>query len=97
LGGVDVTVVFEGTPETFQAADMSSTIMALQHGITDRTALACIMHSAWVGGEKRGMKKIIEKLQGLAGSVFVIELLADYYCSFGTCWQAFVEEMEHGG
>jgi hypothetical protein len=95
LGGADVTVVFEGKHETYQAENLGSAIMALQ-GITDRTALACILHSALVGDEKLRMKKIVRELQKLAGSVFVTELSADYYSSFGTCWQAFVKEMEHG-
>lgn len=90
-----MTVVFEGKHETYQVENLGCAIMALQDGITDRTALACILHSALVGDEKLGMKKIIQELQKLAGSVFVTELSADYYSSFGTCWQSFVKEMEH--
>lgn len=96
LDGADVTVVFEGKLETYQAENLGCAIMALQDSITDRTALACILHSALVGDGKLRIKKIVQELQKLAGSVFVTELSADYYSSFGTCWQAFVKGMEHG-
>jgi hypothetical protein len=94
LDGPDVTVVFEGTYKTYQAENLGRAILALQDDITDRTALACIMHSAPVGVEKWRMKEVVEELRKLAGCVFVTELSADFYSSFGICWEAFVAEMD---
>jgi hypothetical protein len=97
LDGADVTVVFEEKYDVFQAENLRRTIMALKDHITDRTVLACIMHSALVGIEKRGVKDIVEELRKLAGCCFVTELSVDYYSSFGTCWEAFVQEMGREG
>jgi hypothetical protein len=94
LDGPDMTVVFEGTYKTYQTENLGRAILALQNDTADRTVLACIIHSAPVGVEKWRMKEVVEELQKLAGSVFVTERQADFYSSFGSCWEAFVVEMD---
>lgn len=94
LDRADVTVVFEGRYETYQVENLGRAIMTLQDKVADPTALACIMHSAPVDVEKWRMKDLVKELRKLAGTIFVTNLWADYYSSFGTCWETFVEEMD---
>ncbi len=56
--------------------------------------MACILHSAPACAEERSMRDIVEELRTLAGAVFVTDLSASYYASFGASWAVFVRAME---
>lgn len=94
MGVVDVTVVFEGEFDSYQRYKIGQAIRTLEGSVVNRTELACIMHSIPIARGGWGIKAIANELRNVAGNVFVTELSADYYSSFGTYWKPFMDEMD---
>lgn len=91
-----MTVVFEGTYDTYQLHGFSHKIEMLGRlqGIkASRQDFGCIMHSLPkdVAGSEASVKKVVRELRNIAGAVFLTDLGENYYSTFGTCWKQFVE------
>ena len=89
-----MTVVFEGEFESYLRYRIGQAIRTLEGSVVNRTSLACIMHSIPIATEGWGIKAIANELRIVAGNVFVTELSAGYYSSFGMYWKPFMDEMD---
>lgn len=94
LKGPDVTVVFEGEYDAYETHNIGQAIASLERRIPTGTEVACIMHSVPKAIAKWEMEETVQELRKVADSVFITELSADYYSSFGPSWKAFVDEMD---
>jgi Spherulation-specific family 4 len=94
MAGPDLTVVFEGSYETYETHSLGPAIASLERSITNRAGVACIMHSVPKAIAKWEMDDTVKELRKVADSIFITELSVDYYSSFGATWQQFLEEMD---
>lgn len=95
-----MTVVFEGTYDTYQLYGFSNKIRMLattpKRGVkTTRENFVAIMHSIpdEMAGDGAAMKKLAQELRGVAAAVYATDLDVDYYSGFGPTWKQFVAEM----
>ncbi|PMD37236.1 cell surface spherulin 4-like protein [Hyaloscypha variabilis F] len=95
LASANLTVVFEGSYSTYKSAKLHKSISAFQRSSKlARESTACIIHGVPTSAQKKIGSEVVSELRGLAGSVFVTGLDADYYAKFCEGWEGFVTEMD---
>lgn len=103
LPGTDITVVFEGTYETYQMYGMSSRIANLAHNAVknkgqttnDRPDFAVILHSLppHVASNLSAISKTVAELAAVAGTFFVTDLAEGYYAGWSKSWAQMVADV----
>ncbi|CZT07757.1 related to cell surface spherulin 4-like protein [Rhynchosporium agropyri] len=90
----NLSVVFEGTYETYQIYGFHKTISTFQSSSkNDRSKLAAVVHNFPPSLSSKKENKLVKDLRRVAGSVFLTGLSVDYYSSFWDGWAGFAQDM----
>ena len=90
----DVTVVYEQTHATFASNETLRDALATS---PYQRSHACFMMHSLPEAESFGRKElrgVVKELRKRAEYVFLTELDVDYYSSFGSRWQEFIQAMD---
>ncbi|KAL5327305.1 hypothetical protein ACEPPN_004999 [Leptodophora sp. 'Broadleaf-Isolate-01'] len=90
----NLSVVFEGTYDTYQIYGFHKTISAFQSSSnSDRSALAAVVHNFPASLSSKKENSLVKDLRHVAGSIFLTGLSVDYYSSFWDGWAGFAGDM----
>ncbi|KAG9243218.1 Spherulation-specific family 4 [Calycina marina] len=91
----NMTIVFEGSYDTYQQHNLSDTIKSFcKDSGCVRNSLAVVVHSVPPTIDAKVEKSMLKDVRKLAAGVFITSLSTDYYSSFGQSWGAFVQDAD---
>jgi len=90
----NLSVVFEGTYDTYQIYDFHKTISAFQSSSNnERSSMAAVVHNFPATLSSKKENSLVKDLRHVAGSIFLTGLTVDYYSSFWDGWAGFADDM----
>ncbi|KAH7395888.1 cell surface spherulin 4-like protein [Cadophora sp. MPI-SDFR-AT-0126] len=90
----NLSVVFEGTYDTYQIYGFHKTISAFQSSSnSERSAMAAVVHNFPASLSSKKENSLVKDLRHVAGSIFLTGLSVDYYSSFWDGWAGFAGDM----
>ncbi|KAH7360230.1 Spherulation-specific family 4-domain-containing protein [Rhexocercosporidium sp. MPI-PUGE-AT-0058] len=89
----NLSIVFEGTYDTYQIYGFHKTISAFQSSSnSDRSKMGAVVHNFPTSLSSKE-NSLVKDLRHVAGSIFLTGLSVDYYSSFWDGWAGFADDM----